>query len=307
MSDTDNEEDFDMVKSRKSWEIKPITIKNMDKFNEEDYGIFKFPSLTLAVGRVASGKTTLLYNILEIFQPVFKGNFIIFSPTLMNDPLGIEMKEKDMYLEHFESYDNAKLQAVLELIRDENEVKNEEPDDIHIALEGKPKKKKVEKYMIIFDDTLSMLPNNIQSRAHKWWGSFISTYRHGGGIAGEGAISLLFFSQYYRDYSVVLRANASYYLFLGTHSEKDKKGYSEELCNVCDGDPNKFMELWSEAKDKNRYDFMTLDMRKLIVYKNFTTKLYERGENGKKNEPEKIESISSDSESDFSISSSDSE
>ncbi len=104
-----------------------------------------------------------------------------------------------MYLEHFEEYSNENLEAVLNVIK-------EDPDE-------------KQKYLLVFDDILGLLPKNVMSRDHKFFSHFISTYRHGGGIAHEGQLSLLFFTQYYKDLSPVLRANSSYYFFLEAHSE----------------------------------------------------------------------------------------
>ncbi len=238
------------------FKIKPVDVNN-DGFNEEEYGIFQFPSLGVGIGHVAAGKSTLMYNLIEMLEPVFKGNVIIWSPTIMNDPIGKKLQDDEMYLEHFEEYSNETLQSVLQVIANQDDEKKE-------------------KYLLVFDDILGMLPKNMMSRDHKYFSSFISTYRHGGGIAGEGQISLLFFTQYYKDLSPVLRANSTYYFFLGAHSEKHIGQYSEELNAITEGSSEKFMEVWQQAKGKSRYDFLTLDMRKLRAYKNLDEKLLDR-------------------------------
>ena len=174
----------------------------------------------------------------------------------MNDPIGLKMKDEEMFLEHFETYSNANLEAVLNVIKD---------DPVE-----------TQKYLLVFDDILGILPKNVMSKDHKFFSHFISTYRHGGGIAHEGQISLLFFTQYYKDLSPVLRANSSYYYFLGAHSEKHQNQYSEELNAVSEGNSELFLELYKKAKDENRYNFLTLDMRKLRAYKNLDTLIYER-------------------------------
>ncbi len=241
--------------NKPDFKIQPVSV-DKDGFNEEEYGMFQFPSLGVGIGHVAAGKSTLMYNLIDKLDPVFQGNVIIWSPTIMNDPIGKKLEQEEMYLEHFDEYSNENLQAVLNVISQQDDKK--------------------EKYLLVFDDILGMLPKNMMSKDHKYFSSFISTYRHGGGIAGEGQISLLFFTQYYKDLSPVLRSNATYYFFLGSHSEKHIGQYSEELNAITEGSSEKFMELWNEAKGRNRYDFLTLDMRKLKAYKNLDTMLYDR-------------------------------
>jgi hypothetical protein len=253
-----------MTDRKVDWTIKPVDVDD-DGFNEEEFGIFQYPSLGIGIGSVAAGKSTLMYNLIQMLEPVFKGNVILWSPTIMNDPIGLKMKDEEMFLEHFEEYSNANLEAVLNVIKDD-------PDERT-------------KYLLVFDDILGMLPKNIQSRDHKYFSHFISTYRHGGGTAHEGQLSLLFFTQYYKDLSPVLRANSSYYFFLGAHSEKHQAQYSEELNAVSEGNSELFLELWKKAKNDNRYNFLTLDMRKLRAYKNLDTLIYERKDENSKDNP----------------------
>jgi len=264
--------------SNPDFKIKPVDVET-DGFNEEEYGMFQFPSLGVGIGHVAAGKSTLMYNLIDKLDPVFQGNVIIWSPTIMNDPIGKKLEEREMYLEHFEEYSNANLQAVLNVISQQDDKK--------------------EKYLLVFDDILGMLPKNMMSKDHKYFSSFISTYRHGGGIAGEGQISLLFFTQYYKDLSPVLRSNATYYFFLGSHSEKHINQYSEELNAITEGSSDKFLELWNRAKGSNRYDFLTLDMRKLKAYKNLDEKLYDRDNttsSSQQSPSEELEEVSSEPE-----------
>ena len=44
--------------------------------------------------------------------------------------------------------------------------------------------------------------------------------------------------------------------------------------NVCGGSESKFLELWKECKG-GRYDFMTIDLRKLRVFKNLDKLVYD--------------------------------
>lgn len=244
--------------------IKPVEI---DKkcFNQIDMPPFQHPNLMIGIGHVAAGKTTHMYNMINILKPIYGTNILIFSPTLMNDPIGKKMKEEEMYLEHFDNYSITTLKSILKVIKDEHDEHKERTG------EDCP-----EKYLVIFDDILGTLPTNVQAPECKEFNSFISTYRHGGGIAPEGALSLLFYDQHYKDLNVVLRANTGMIFLLGAHSEKQIKTYAEEMCAATGGSQEKFIDLYHESKDNNRYDFMTLDLRGLKCYRNFTDELYDK-------------------------------
>ena len=245
--------------SKKNLEIQPIEIDE-SKFNKVEFDPFVFPSLIVGLGKVASGKTTFMANLVRILEPVFKGNIILFSPTLQNDPILDKLIEEDQILEYFEQYSNETLKNVLETIADTDEN---------------------EKYMIIFDDILGSLPR-ANSREAKWFDKFISTYRHGGGIAAEGQVSLMFFVQYFNSLTPVLRTNASYYVLLGQQGEKQLKKLSEELHAATGESEEDFFRIYNEAKRKP-YDFLLLDFRKLKSYRNLTDLLYSKhDDNGEK-------------------------
>lgn len=238
-------------------EIKPIEIDET-KFNRVDLDPFTFPSLIVGLGKVASGKTTFMANMVRILDPVFKGNIILFSPTLANDPILDKLIEDDEILEYFDTYSNDLLRKVLETIA-------EQPED--------------EKYMIIFDDILGSLPR-ANSRDAKFFDKFISTYRHGGGIAGEGQVSLMFFVQYFNSLTPVLRTNASYYVLLGQQGDKQLKTLAEELHPATGETEEDFYRVYNEAKRKP-YDFLMLDFRKLKAYRNLTDVLFSKHDNEK--------------------------
>jgi len=236
-------------------EIRPIEIDE-NKFNRVDLDPFTFPSCIVGLGKVASGKTTFLANMIRITEPVFKGNVILIAPTLANDPILDKLIEEDQILEYFEDYSNAMLRKVLETI-------GETDDD--------------EKYLLIFDDILGSLPR-ANSRDAKFFDKFISTYRHGGSFgAKEGQVSLMFFVQYFNSLTPTLRVNSSYYVLLGSQSEKQLKILSEDLCAACGDTPEEFMRLYKEAKRKP-YDFLLVDFRKMKCYRNLTDLLWERNQ-----------------------------
>jgi hypothetical protein len=228
--------------------IKPVDIDE-SKYNTAELDPFVFPSLSVYVGHVASGKSTLLYNLIEMTKPVFNGNVILISPTLLNDPIQIKMIEDDMILEHYDYFNNDLMRHILDAIKeDENE-----------------------KYLIVFDDILSMTPKYM-SKEGRYWNSYISQYRH---LPNEGQVSLMFFLQYFKDLSPVIRSNLSYLGLLGVHSEKHIKQYAEELSAATGGTEESFNKCYNEAK-AGKYDFLLLDFRKLRALKNLDTILYDR-------------------------------
>jgi hypothetical protein len=219
------------------------------KYNKEELDPFVFPSLSVFIGHVASGKSTLLYNLLELTNPVFKGNVILISPTIMNDPIQQKMVEDDLILEHYDFFNNDLMRHILDAIKEDKD----------------------EKYLIVFDDILSMTPKHM-TREGRWWNAYISQYRH---RPNEGQVSLMFFLQYYKDLSPVIRSNLSYLGLLGVHSEKHLKQYAEELSAATGGTEESFHEVYEQAK-VGKFDFLLLDFRKLRALRNLDTILYER-------------------------------
>ena len=228
--------------------IKSVPIDE-SKYNKEELEPFVFPSLSVFIGHVASGKSTLLYNLLEITNPVFKGNVILISPTIMNDPIQQKMIEDDLILEHYDFFNNDLMRHILDAIKEDED----------------------EKYLIVFDDILSMTPKHM-TKEGRWWNAYISQYRH---RPNEGQVSLMFFLQYYKDLSPVIRSNLSYLGLLGVHSEKHLKQYAEELSAATGGTEESFHEVYGKAKE-GKFDFLLLDFRKLRALKNLDTVLYER-------------------------------
>jgi hypothetical protein len=228
--------------------IKSVPIDE-SKYNKEELDPFVFPSLSVFIGHVCSGKSTLLYNLLEMTQPVFKGNVILISPTVMNDPIQQKMIEDDLILEHYDFFNNDLMRHILDAIKEDED----------------------EKYLIVFDDILSMTPKHM-TKEGRWWNAYISQYRH---RPNEGQVSLMFFLQYYKDLSPVIRSNLSYLGLLGVHSEKHLKQYAEELSAATGGTEESFHEVYGKAKE-GKFDFLLLDFRKLRALKNLDTVLYER-------------------------------
>jgi len=240
-----------------SLKIKPVEIDE-SRYNTAELEPFVFPSLSVFVGHVASGKSTLLYNLIKLTESVFKGNVILISPTILNDPIQQKLIEDDMLLEHYDFYSNELMQHILETIKEDKD----------------------EKYLIVFDDILSMTPKHM-TREGRWWNSYISQYRH---RPNEGQVSLMFFLQYFKDLSPVIRSNLSYLGLLGVHSEKHIKQYAEELSAATGGTEESYYRVYDEAKRGNKFDFLLLDFRKLRAFKNLDKIIYDRDSDFQKEE-----------------------
>lgn len=236
------------------YKIKPIEIDESG-LNIIEKDIFIHPALYVGVGSVASGKSTLLANILNFWDDIFENRVILFSPSL-NDPIIDKLVKDDRIFQHFQTYDNLTLETCLQAVKMEEELS---------SVKGK-------KWLFCYDDMLSQLPKNNQGDS-KYFNHYISRYRH---YPVEGKVSIVMFSQYWKDFNPVLRNNMSYIMFLGSHSEKSKKVYSEELSSLFNGSEEEFNKAWDAAKGGNKYDFLTLDFRHLKAYKNFETLLYSR-------------------------------
>jgi hypothetical protein len=231
-----------------SKKIEPVDIDE-SKYNKEELEPFVYPSLGVLCGHVASGKSTMLFNLIKMSDSIFKGNVILISPTLLNDPIQQKMLEDDMILEHYDYFNNDLMRHILDAIKEDED----------------------EKYLIVFDDILSMTPKHM-TKEGRWWNSYISQYRH---RPHEGQVSLLFAVQYFKDLSPVIRSNLSYLFLLGVHSEKHIKQYAEELSAATGGTEESFNKCYNEAK-AGKYDFLLLDFRKLRALKNLDTILYDR-------------------------------
>ncbi len=240
------------------------------KYNKAELDPFVFPSLSVFVGHVASGKSTLLYNLIRLTEPIFDGNVILISPTLLNDPIQQKMIDDDLILEHYDFFSNSLMQHILEAIKQDED----------------------NKYLIVFDDILSMTPKHM-TKEGRWWNSYISQYRH---RPNEGQVSLMFFLQYFKDLSPVIRSNLSYLGLLGVHSEKHQAQYAEELSAATGGTSESFYKAYNEAKSGGKYDFLLLDFRKLRALRNLDTVLYDRDDDYEKNKSDASETDESETD-----------
>lgn len=163
-----------------SFKVEPVDIDER-KFNAIDHGIWTFPSPHVFVGSVASGKSTLLYNITtKFFYPIFETRIIIFSPTAMNDPLALDLIGNTQVFVNFPGYTSETLERVLQVI-EEDCSKTTMTDQKKVKVSGGG--------LIVFDDVLNQLPKS-NTKGSKFFHKFASSYRHGAGVAQEGSISI---------------------------------------------------------------------------------------------------------------------
>jgi len=232
-----------------SSKILPVEI-DTDKLNEIEHGLWRFPSCHIAIGKVASGKSTFLHNLITRFWlPVFEDRIILFSPTAMNDPIIYDLIENNKIFINFDEYNYGILQRVLETIEEDDNPKH--------------------RYLIVFDDAMGQFANQL-SYEGRMFNKFVSNFRH---IAQEGKLTLYFSIQKFSQLPNVLRCNAHYLYLLGVSSEKELKFYSDELNAISNGSSDMFMQLYHQSKQV-KYDVAFLDFIKLRFMRNFNELLH---------------------------------
>jgi len=236
----------------KSLKVEPVKIDEK-LLNRVDHGIWEFPSLHLIVGKIASGKSTFLHNIIDKFwNPVFKENVILFSPTARNDPIMNTLIEHDKVFIHFTEFTNEIAKRVLEVIKEDENPKS--------------------RWLIILDDAMGMIPAT-NSREARWFNKWIANFRH---EPIEGKCSIIISIQKFSSVNNVVRSNLHYIYLLGKASEKELKQYSEEMNAISGGSSEKFLELYKKAKEGDHpYHFMTLDFKQLRVLKDFDKLMFD--------------------------------
>ncbi len=235
-----------------SLKVEPVKIDEK-LLNKVDHGIWEYPSLHLIVGKIASGKSTFLHNIITRFwEPVFKTNIILFSPTARNDPIMNTLIENDKIFIHFTEFNNDIAKRVLEVIKEDEDPKS--------------------RWLIILDDAMGMIPAT-NSREARWFNKWIANFRH---EPVEGKVSIIISIQKFSSVNNVVRSNLHYIYLLGKASEKELKQYSEEMNAISGGSSEKFLELYNKSKQGDHpYHFMTLDFKQLRVLKDFDTLMFD--------------------------------
>jgi len=239
------------MSNEKNLKIEPVKIDE-SKLNVKDYGLWSFPSLHLMVGKIASGKSTFLNNLInKIWNPVFEDRIILFSPTARNDPIINKLIEDEKIYAHFPVFNMDIMDKVLETLdEDEND----------------------DRYLIVLDDAMGMIPAT-NSREARWFNKWIANFRH---EPVEGKVSIIISIQKFSSVNNVVRSNLHYIYLLGKASEKELKQYSEEMNAISGGSSDKFLELYKKAKEGDHpYHFMTLDFKQLRVLKDFDKLMFD--------------------------------
>ena len=200
-------------------------------------------SLITILGSTASGKTTLINNLL-LNKNMWggdncKGAFdevYIFSPSIHLDDSCRFLRE---HFITFDMYSDEKLQEIL---------------DEQMTYE----KKKMPKLMIVIDDSVGMIHSN-STLNH-----FLSRYRHWN-------TNVILSSQAFRALAPIARTNTTHSMIFAVPNEKEFEKLDEELGGIYGG---QFRRLYEEATNE-KYHFLYLKLRELPAeaYKNFDRKL----------------------------------
>ena len=208
-------------------------------------GGFGGGSLTLLIGAVKTGKSTLLSNLFlndNMYGQDLFDYVKIMSNTISNDITSRYMKEAydvDDY------YDDSIIAGILE-----NQKKYEKADQPKIAL--------------ICDDLLGSVP-----RSGLLW-QLCSRYRH------YNIRSLCISSQNYRMVNNIARQNCQNLIITSPFpNAKEMLKIAEEFGDVCGGQ-KQFLAIYKYATP-NRYDFLHMDLQSNPVkcYSNFQTLISE--------------------------------
>lgn len=235
--------------------IQPVEIDE-SQYNRANHALWEFPSAHLILGKIKSGKSTLLHNLVtKMWKPVFDDRVILFSPSIQ-DPIMRDLVDKDHLFFHTETFSMDTLEAILEII------KSEEDDE----------EKRGRRWLIILDDAMGVINHGINSYEGRRFSKFYASFRH---MYGEGKITLVMAIQkFVGAVSPVIRANLHYVYLLGKMSEKEVKDLSEEMNAISGGDSKRFIELYHRSKAKGMYDFMFLNFNRMEVMRNLSDLLY---------------------------------
>tara|TARA_R110000803_G_scaffold182404_3_gene244738 strand:- start:5850 stop:6713 length:864 start_codon:yes stop_codon:yes gene_type:complete len=237
-------------KKQKSLEVLPVN----DPEEQDDWGTevhenlpqvggFGGGSLTLIIGAVRTGKSTLLSNF--FLNPEFYGQELfdyvkIMSNTISNDITSRFMKEA---FDVSDYYDDSIISGIIE---------NQKKFD----------KKSQPKIAIIADDLLGSVP-----RSGLLW-SLCSRYRH------YNIRMLIISSQNYRQVSPIARQNCQNLIITSPFpNQKEMLKISEEFGDVLGGD-KQFLKIFKYATP-DRYDTLHINLQDnpVTAWRNFTEKI----------------------------------
>jgi len=197
------------------------------------------------VAPTCSGKTYVISNLLFNVNFGMRKEFseiIFISPTLQHDANLRYMQdiEEVVQISDLESLEN--LDTVL------NEIIKSQVD----------KKDEKEPILVVLDDCVSYFNN------HSVLNNLPQLSRH-------YKISFIVSTQSYMALPNRLRKNSSEYLIFRIYNEKDLKAIDEEVGSEYEN----FMKLYNEATSE-KYNFLFLNKREMVAYKNFEEKLWEK-------------------------------
>lgn len=203
-----------------------------------DKDLPKPPFFIIIQGSVGSGKTSLLYSLLNSYQ---KNNFfdVIYFYNRVSDSDKVWLKfekEKKTAVEVFNNYRDDRLLYQIDVI---DKVQNKRRE----------KKKRPLNILFVFDD---MAYSNIVSRGKSTaLDQLVINRRHYN-------VSLIVTSQTYKALNINLRTNNLSHLVLLRANLKDLKMIAEDH-NAGMIEEDDFVELYNEVKKKGKYNFLVVD------------------------------------------------
>ena len=248
-----------MAETYKDLTIYPLNI-DTSKLNEIDkYPLCSLPHLILLVGRVKSGKSSIL-NSLYLSEHFYSNDFevkILVSPSAYNDPMNQHILEYFDYI--FTEYSDELIDELLEIIK---------------------KDKSEDRYILVFDD---MVGTGVGSKRGK--GDRISQlstmYRHVGNETNEGKLSICIAVQYFKYITPILRNQCSGIYICGSFTDREL-GKIAEAYAFFGNSEKRFLELYREAR-KKPFDFLFLNVHSLEARQNHDKILWSYDEEMKKN------------------------
>lgn len=234
--------------------IKPIKTEQVEdpRWDSLDERLPKPPFLMVLQAPIASGKTTMLVNLL--YNPAFYedkfDSIVIASPTIHND-LNWNAALKDDRNTILTGDDLDKLDDLIGRIYDLqlNRVQEALEEEVHPP-----------HMLLVLDDCLGLLG--------KKFASTCTRLRH-------PRLSVIVSTQNFRSLPVQCRENAQHYVVFSTSNDKELAKITEEFSGVYG--EQKFMECYREAT-KEKYNFLVMHRMRKQLYKNFDTLLFDANE-----------------------------
>ncbi len=217
-----------------------------DKMNVvEKYPLAQIPALIGVVGRVRAGKT-LLTNSLVLRKSMYGDDFqvrIHISPTARNDPQNKHMIEEFEFV--FDEYSDALMRELVDMI--EKDISDN-------------------RYLIILDDVIGEMTQKKSGKVD-YISSLATRYRHiGNEESGEGKLSMIIVTQYFKYFTPILRNNLSALYIMGKFPEQELKKIADAY-SFFGGTEKQFLELYKKSR-KEKHDFLFLNIKDMIAMRN---------------------------------------